>query len=152
MDYYAQLIPDIIESREEKYFAKNHKIGYSKFDFPILSIREAVYEGVGYNRLNHNKTIFIYSQYLQNPQDLCKKLDYKPRLNPEYVPVDYNYMIVQYLPIAKHRGKITIAVNIDLKVSLVPLFVLEMVSKKFCSDFLDEVMTVSNRFSGSKWQ
>jgi hypothetical protein len=66
MDLYTELISDIKESREEKYFALNHKIGYCLYDMPILSCRETYYEGIGYSRLNHNNTIFSYSQSISN--------------------------------------------------------------------------------------
>lgn len=66
LDFFSELIPDIKLSREEKYIQRNHKIGYCLFDLPILSMREAIFEGVGYNRLEHNNTIFIYSQSIHN--------------------------------------------------------------------------------------
>lgn len=152
LDFFSELIPDIKVSREEKYIGRNHKIGYCLFDLPILSMREAVFEGVGYNRLEHNNTIFIYSQSIHNRQDICRRLDFAPTLNPSYVQIDYRYLCIKYEPLAVGRGKATIAMNIDMKLNFVPLWILELVCKKFCNDFLQQVMDVSNRFPGSKWE
>lgn len=67
-DYYADLIKDVKYSREEKYLDRNHKIGYCVYDLPLLSQREAFFEAVGYNRLGHNETIFMYSRSIHaNP-------------------------------------------------------------------------------------
>ena len=87
-------------------------------------MREAVFEGVGYNRLEHNNTIFIYSQSIHNRQDICRRLDFSPTLNPSYVQIDYRYLCIKYEPLAVGRGKATIAMNIDMKLNFVPLWIL----------------------------
>ena len=81
IDFYYELIPDIKESREGKYIGRNHKIGYCLYDLPLLSLREAVFDAVGYNRLNYNNSIFMYSQTIHDKPDLCAKLDFEPRTN-----------------------------------------------------------------------
>ena len=59
--------------------------------------------------------------------------------------------MVQYQPIDSKKGIATVAMNIDMKVNFVPLWIMEMVCKKFCCDFLQEVVKVSGTFKGSKW-
>ena len=59
--------------------------------------------------------------------------------------------MVEYVPIKRGKGKIRMAVNIDMKLNFIPLWIIEMVSKKFCTDFFDVIMKVSSRYPGSKW-
>ena len=66
IDLMDKLIPDVKESREEKYIDRNHKIGYSSYNLPMVSTREAIFEGIGYNRLNHNKSILLYTRSIHN--------------------------------------------------------------------------------------
>ena len=59
------------------------------------------------------------------------------------VQIDYHYIIVQYKPLGVGRGLITTANKVDMKLRFIPLFIIELVSKKFCVDFLKIVMKVS---------
>ena len=52
-------------------------------------------------------------------------------------------MTVMYEVIGVDRGKATIASNIDMKINIVPLAIMELVSKSICSNFLDNVMKCS---------
>ena len=65
--------------------------------------------------------------------------------------IDYKYFVVRFEPINRKRARATVAMNIDMKLNLVPLWIMEMVCKKFCCDFLQEVVRVSDSFKGSKW-
>jgi len=152
MDFYDQLIPTITNSKEEKYVDRNHKLGYCVFDFPILSQREAFFEGIGFNRLNHNGTIFMYCQSINDRPEYCSKLDYKPIPNPKFVQINFEYLLIRYIPTGINKGKATLALNIDMKLNFVPLGIMEMVCKKFCFDFFKVVMQASENFKGSKWE
>jgi len=152
MDFYDQLIPTITNSKEEKYVDRNHKLGYCVFDFPILSQREAFFEGIGFNRLNHNGTIFMYCQSINDRPEYCSKLDYKPIPNPKFVQINFEYLLIKYIPTGINKGKATLALNIDMKLNFVPLGIMEMVCKKFCFDFFKVVMQASENFKGSKWE
>lgn len=59
--------------------------------------------------------------------------------------------MVKYVPEGINKGRVSIAVNIDMKISFVPLFLMEMVVKKFCLDFFGIVMEAAAKFEGSKW-
>lgn len=59
--------------------------------------------------------------------------------------------MVKYIPEGIHKGRVSIAVNIDMKISFVPLWIMEMVVKKFCLDFFGVVMSAAKSFKGSKW-
>ena len=75
-----------------------------------------------------------------------------PKINPNCVTIDYKYLIVKYVPIGVNRGRISVAVNIDMKLNYVPLAIMEIVCKKFCRDFMGVVMEASAKFKGSKWE
>ena len=42
--------------------------------------------------------------------------------------------------------------KVNMKIDLVPLFIIEFISKKFCVDFMEMVMKVSGKFPGSAWE
>ena len=45
-------------------------------------------------------------------------------MNKKYVQIDYKYLCVKYEPVGVNKGKATIAMNIDMKVNFVPLWIL----------------------------
>jgi hypothetical protein len=60
-------------------------------------------------------------------------------------------MMVRYVPIDKKRGKATVAMNVDMKISFVPLGIMEFVCKLVGKDVFRMVMAVTGKFKGSKW-
>ena len=152
LDNLTELVPDVKVSREVRQIARNHKLGYCIYDVPVLSLREAIYETVGFNRLGHNNTIFSYSQSIHDKPDICQRIGFAPQLNEKYVQIDYKYIIMEYVPLGVGKGLVRMANNVDMKVSLLPLSILEFISKKFCVDFLEIVMKVSHKFPHSKWE
>jgi hypothetical protein len=119
---------------------------------PLLSVRETYFEARGYNRLHHNKSIILYSRSIHDKPELCKKLNFTPVVNQDYVQIEYKYLIVRYIPIDQKRGRASIAVNIDMKLNFVPLGLMEFVCKVAIKDFFGLVMEASSKFPGSKWE
>ena len=70
----------------------------------------------------------------------------------EYVQIDYNYLMIKYIPIEKNKGKVLMAISIDMKLAMIPLWVVEFVSKKFCMNFFEVIMKVTKNYPGSKWE
>lgn len=68
------------------------------------------------------------------------------------VQIDYHYITMQYEPLGVNRGLVTMANKVNMKLDLVPLFIIEFISKKFCVDFMEIVMKVSEKFPGSVWE
>lgn len=56
--------------------------------------------------------------------------------------------MVQYQPINRHKGKIKIAMNVDMKIAA-PKFILDPVTQNFGKDFLKNVLKVTKIFKGS---
>ena len=73
-------------------------------------------------------------------------------MNPKYIQIDYKYLIIEYVPISVNRGKLSLAINNDMKLNFVPLFIMEFLVKKFCTDFFGSVMKASATFAGSEWE
>lgn len=73
-------------------------------------------------------------------------------MNPANLQADFNYIVVRYDPICVGRGKLTLVMDIDVKVDFVPLFMLKVVCKKFCKDLVQKVLKVSEEFKGSIWE
>lgn len=70
-------MPFMEKSKEVKEVSRNCKIGHIVNDFPIISKREAFFQGLGYDRMKHNNSILLFSRSLHNRLDLQKKLGYK---------------------------------------------------------------------------
>ncbi len=64
--------------------------------------------------------------------------------------LEYKFFLVQYKPIDRSRGKIKIAMNVDMKIS-VPKFIMDPVTQNFGKDFLKNVLEVTQNFEGSEW-
>ena len=47
-------------------------------------------------------------------------MDFQPKMHTDYVQIDYNYLIIQYTPIGKDKGRVLMASNIDMKIAVVP--------------------------------
>lgn len=72
LDLFNKIIPMVEYSKEERAVARNMKIGNFIVDIPILSSREAFYQGIGYDRLNTNGTIFLYIRSIHNQPHLLR--------------------------------------------------------------------------------
>jgi hypothetical protein len=59
--------------------------------------------------------------------------------NKDSVQLEYKFFVVQYKPINRHKGKIKIAMNVDMKISA-PKFILDPVTQNFGKDFLKNVL------------
>lgn len=73
-------------------------------------------------------------------------------MNEKYIQFDYKYVILKYKPISKGKGKIIIAMNVDPKMDFLPNWILEKISVQFAQDFLSNVLKVSSKYRGSKWE
>ncbi len=69
-DLMKDFMPFMEHSREVKEISRNCKIGHIVNKFPILSKREAFFQGIGYDRMQHDSTILLYSRSLHNRADL----------------------------------------------------------------------------------
>ena len=72
-----KFMPFMDTSRLEKAVARNCRIAHCINDFPIIAKRESFFQGIGYDRLKHNNTIFMYTRSLHDRQDLQEQLGYK---------------------------------------------------------------------------
>lgn len=61
-------------------------------------------------------------------------------------------MLIEYVPTGFHKGVVSVALNIDMKLNFLPLALMELICKKFCKDFFWVVMEASNNYEGSKWE
>lgn len=65
--------------------------------------------------------------------------------------LDYKYLVIKYVPLSETSGKMIMGVNIDLKLNMLPLYILELVSISFSHDFFDNIVKISEKFEGSIW-
>lgn len=57
-------------SKQEKIVERNCRIGYTQNNIPIISVREAFFQGIGYNRLAKRKRLFLFTRSIHNRPDL----------------------------------------------------------------------------------
>lgn len=136
----------------EKRIGRNSRIGYAQSDIPFFSIREAFFQGVGYNRLHHNNSLFMSTRSIHDREDLQQKFGFKCDVNPDFIQLDYKYLVVKYEPICKKTGKMTIALNVDSKMDFLPMFIIDKISGDFGKDFFKNIVRISKEFKGSEWE
>lgn len=132
--------------------ARNCRIGYAQSHFPILSVREAFFQGIGYNRLHHNNTLFLYTRSLHNRPDIQEKLNYKCKVNSDYVQLEYKYFVVIYEPIDRVRGRVTVGMNVDIKLHFIPMWIQDKFTEDFGEDFFNNLIEISKKFKNSEWE
>ena len=140
-----KFMPFMTESKTEKILGRNNRIGYSLNDFPLLTNREAFFQGIGYDRISHNKTILVISRTLHDRPDLQRMLDYEVNPTPGNIQLDYHYFVLEYKPTSPNSGTIKLAINADLKLSL-PMFILGAASESFGLDFYRNVLKIAKKF------
>lgn len=128
------------------------KIGNFIVEVPILPSREAFYEGVGYDRLSTNRTIFLYIRSIHNQPELLKELSYQPKFHAKTVPLDFKFISLEYTPTTPAKGMCKLCLNINMDMKLIPNWIMEKILKTFSSKIFDNIMRVSRNFRGSEWE
>jgi hypothetical protein len=59
--------------------------------------------------------------------------------------------MVRYEPIDEHRGKVALAMNIDMQLNFLPMFILDKACQTFGEEFFLNIMKVSKNFKDSLW-
>lgn len=90
----------------------------------MISLREASFEALAYNRLWHNNTVFLFGRSINNKPEVCQRLNYKPTTHSNYVQIDYRYLSIKYVPTNVGKGHVTVALNLDMKLNFVPMMIL----------------------------
>ena len=70
----------------------------------------------------------MYTRSIHNREDLQKLLGYECKINKDYVQLEYKYFVIKYEPIDRIRGKVTLAMNVDIKISFIPLWIQDKIS------------------------
>jgi len=131
MDLYKEFMPFMKVSKQEKIVDRNCRIGFTENHIPIVSVREAYFQGIGYNRLHKNNTLFLFTRSIHNRPDLQKKLGYTCPINENYVQLEYKYFVLWYEPICRGKGRITLAMNVDTKLNFIPMWIQDKISQDF---------------------
>ena len=59
---------------------------------------------------------------------------------------------MEYVPLTPTRGKITLATNVNMRLSFLPLFVINKTCRVFAFDYFKNIMKVNKQFKGSEWE
>ena len=94
----------------------------------------------------------MFTITLDGKEKLQKKVDYYPEYSPDSVQIVYRYIFIVYEPISKGKGKIKLFINIDFKLTFVPLFIQEWVFIKIGQDFFKNNLHIATEYEGSKWE
>lgn len=152
IDLFCKFVPFMKYSKCEKNVARNIKIGHTINDLPIIAKREAFFLGVGYDRLDYNNTVMLYTRSFTEDLELQKELGYEVKKTPGAVQLDYKYLVMEYTPTSNKTGWIKVALNIDMKLKGVPMFLLDFGCRQFGFDFVSNILNIANTFQGSEWQ
>lgn len=66
--------------------------------------------------------------------------------------LDYKYFVIEYTPSTVTKGWIKAALNIDMKLKGVPMFLLDFGCRNFGFDFISNILKIAKKFNGSEWQ
>ena len=134
-----------------KIVGRNNRLCHSMNKFPFLNVREAHFQGIGYDRMKHNKTVLVFSRSIHTRPDILKRYNHKVTLVPNSVQLDYKYFAILYSPTGPKSGNMKLAINVDMKINL-PLFLLKPVTENFGIDFYKNVLSIAKKFEGSEWE
>ena len=118
--FYNEVFPYCESSTLLRNPSRNSKIGHVVMNFPLITRRQAYFQGSAYFRFNHSKDIFVYTRSIHDKPHLQQYLNIKAPLNDDYVPLDYKYFVIVYQPIREGVGNMKFAFNIDNKVHFIP--------------------------------
>ena len=80
-------------------------------------------------------------------------LDYEPKHDKDAIQsMVYKYFFMNYEPITKGKGKVTLVMNVKKDTSILPDFLVRMIVVKFAMIFFEEIISISNKFKESKWE
>ena len=99
----------------------------------------------------HNGTILLNTKWLNNRPDLQQKLNFQCQFDPKNEHLDSEFLMVEYRPYSATKGKIRLALNADMKLS-VPNFIMDPVIQLFAKQFLNNLLEIANNFKGSEWE
>ena len=150
-DLMKDFMPFMEYSKLEKVVSRNCRVAHCINNFPLITKRQSFFQGIGYNRMNHNKSIFMYTRSLHERKDLQELLGYQVKESKNTIQLDYKYFIIQYKPESPTGGTIKLAINTDLKLKI-PMFLLGAASEGFGQDFYNDVRRLSKDFVGSQWE
>jgi hypothetical protein len=85
----------------------------------------------------------MYTRSIHNRKDIQQQVGYEVKQNPKCVQFDYKYLVVKYVPLSDNSGRMIMGMNIDLKLNMVPLSILEMVSISFSQQFYESIVKIS---------
>lgn len=93
--------------------------------------------------------MFLFTRSIHDKPELQDYLNYKVKINPDYVQLTYKYFVVKYRPIRKGLGKLKMALNADIGLGFLPNFILEYLAKDFAEQFLQCILDIGKKFKGS---
>jgi hypothetical protein len=92
-------MPFMETSKLEKIVARNCRIGHAVNNIPLLAKRESFFQGIGYDRISHNGTFFLYSRSLNGRDELQRELGYVVKESKGAIQLDYRYLVMEYRPV-----------------------------------------------------
>lgn len=66
--------------------------------------------------------------------------------------MDYIFFNLSYTPISRDKGRIRMATCIDLKISILPKFILNKTARIFAFDYFKNMIGINKKFVGSPWE
>ena len=94
----------------------------------------------------------MYTRSFHDREDMKEILEYFPQINEKYIQLSYKYFVVEYRPMREGVGQITVAMNVDSKINIVPMWMMDMLSQDYGSNFLKNIIKISESFKGSEWE
>ncbi len=74
-------------------------------------------------------------------------------MNPKYVSMNYKHITFRFSPLTRSSGSVVFAINMEPLVNI-PFVgrLVESVTVKFAMEFFKNIVTLSEKYSGSEWE
>ena len=82
---------------------------------------------------------------MQN-QNLVDEVNPFPNPTKEIVPLDYMYLIFEYKTKTTKTGRVRMAINVDIKLSCIPMFIMDPATRDFGFNFFKNMVKICKNF------
>lgn len=150
--YFKDYVPFTKEGWLVKDIRKATKVGYALMDVPMVSKRECYFYGAGFNLLDEFGTIPLISKSIHSNEEFCKKLGVNIPKETKHVRLDYKYYVFNIAPLGPNKCYVTIVLNVDYKIPLVPKSIQNWCARKFSSFLFEKIIKKATNLAGSNWE
>ena len=147
----SEWLPNCSRSGLIKNVARNECAAYQYLSLPVISDREIILYGRGYDRLEKLGEIWIFGTTFHNDQEYIKKHNIKiPKNNS--VKIDLLYHLTTIKILGKNKIHVKLVSNADSKMKWLPMWIINLVAKSTTLKMFTNIKKITKKFEGSVYE